>query len=135
MSNEIHLAVEEAYRVFGQYHLSNDIDFAARVSVSVEENARLRSVLETVALRSLPVEAIEAYFEYISAAHYGGKFNAFEFRYFLPRGLELLAFKNAERYPWLRDDIERSLTRVSAYSQWPPAEVASINRLLRICEE
>jgi hypothetical protein len=44
--------------------------------------------------RSLPFETIEAYFDYIDAAHYDGEFNVTEVRHFLPSALELLALND-----------------------------------------
>src|SRR5690606_36000078 len=105
-----------------------DIDFAATVGASDEEHARLYRALAP--LRELSADAIEAYFEYVTAAHYEGAFNASEVRYFLPRALEVLASGQARsRASFIRDHLERILERSSA--AWPAAEVAMINQVLK----
>jgi hypothetical protein len=124
-------AVETAYRVFASYRIGRAIDFAARVSASDEERALLRAMLTGMPLRTLPLEAIDAYLEYIDAAYYDGAFPADEFRYFLPRALELLASgKPPHGAPWMRERLERILVRGQARAAWPANEAAAIDRVL-----
>ena len=88
-------------------------------------------MLTGMPLRALPLEAIDAYLEYIDAAHYDGAFRADEFRYFLPRALELLASGEPPHgAPWMRERLERSLERGQAHAAWPANEVAAIDRML-----
>lgn len=129
MIPELQLAVESAYRTFANYEIGADIDFAAAVGASDEEHARLYRALTTAPLRELSADAIEAYFEYVTAAHYDGTFNASEVRYFLPRALEVLASGQARSRTFIRDHLERILERSSA--AWPAAEVAMINQVLK----
>jgi hypothetical protein len=118
-------AVEAAYRAFAPYRVDRRLDFAARVSVSRANNELLHEMLATMPLRALPLEAIEEYFEYIAAAHYDGAFRADEFRYFLPRALELIA-EGAAAAPWLREHVEQSLERGKARTAWPAAETQAL---------
>jgi len=130
MVPELQLAVESAYQTFANYEIGADIDFAAAVGASDEEHARLYRALTTTSLRQLSADTIEAYFEYITAAHYDGTFNASEVRYFLPRALEILASGQARSTAsFIRDHLERILERSSA--AWPAAEVAMINQVLK----
>jgi hypothetical protein len=85
----------------------------------------------TMPLRELPSDAIEAYFDYIDAAHYDGGFRADEFRYFLPRALELLTLERGAARSWLRECLDRSFARAAIRTAWPPDEIEAIDRVLR----
>lgn len=124
--------IETAYRVFSRYRLNGVPDFAARVGASDAENSRQRDMLERVPLRDLPLETVAAYVDYIDAAHYDGGYRADEFRYFLPRILELIAGDpgRAEAYD-LPDMLERILARGRARQRWPAEEVDAIGHIVR----
>jgi hypothetical protein len=128
-------AIEAAYRAFASYRVGRGLDFAARVSASEAERQLLRRLMVETPLRSLPLHVIEAYFEYIDAAHYDGAYRADELRYFLPRALELIA--SGETHlgaPWLRERIERILERGNARATWLAEETAAIDRVLLRCD-
>jgi hypothetical protein len=113
------------------YRIGGNLDFAARVSASDEEHHRLRRTLAETPLRELPAEAVDAYLEYIDAAHYDGGFDADQLRYYLPRVLELLALADRPaKLPWMPEHLERILDRGSARMTWPAAEIAAIGRIL-----
>jgi len=130
--------VEKAYRTFEGYNLRKPLDFAADVGVSDEENNRLRDILENVPLRRIPMEAIHAYYDYVNAAHYDGQFSADDFRYFLPRALELLIEEFVHMRPsleadWLLSCIRRAISRSSAKTRWPQKEIGMWNRVHSSC--
>jgi hypothetical protein len=128
--------IENTYNAFSEYRLGADhIDFAAAVDVNREENERLHQTLISIPLRSLPPDAVCAYFDYVDAAHYDGQFHASEFRYFLPRALELIVLEHRYSTSWSQECIERSLSRASAPSVWPIAEIAAIKRILALWPE
>lgn len=130
---EVRQVIESAYNAFSEYRLGADhIDFAAAVDVNREENERLHQTLISIPLRSLPPDAVCAYFDYVDAAHYDGQFHASEF---LPRALELIVLEHADSASWLQECIELSLSRASARSTWPTAEIAAIDRLLALWPE
>jgi hypothetical protein len=122
-------AIAQAYRVFARYRAGAGLDFAAQPSLREPERERLRRVLTTTPLRDLPYDAIEAYFDYIDAAHDDGAFRADEVRYFLPRALELLAHEGRAARSWLRDCLDRSLARAAVRTAWPADEVEAIARV------
>jgi hypothetical protein len=128
MQDESAPAINEAYRVFSRYRIGTDIDFAARVEVSDEEHRRIKEALTHSSLRTLSLEDTVAYFDYIDAAYYDGAFRTNEFRYFLPRALELIAREPAESDGWLRQCLQRCLARSSAISHWPQVELSVMNR-------
>jgi hypothetical protein len=122
-------AIENAYRAFARYRAGAGLDFAAQPGLREDERTRLRRVLATTPLRALPSDAIEAYFDYIDAAHDDGGFRADEFRYFLPRALELLTLERGAARPWLRECLDRSFARTDIRTAWPTDEVEAIDRV------
>jgi len=131
MTPELQAAVENAYTALAGYRVGLELDFAARVDTSDDAHRRLRVVLTTTPLRSLSFEAIEAYFDYVDAAHYDGAFRADEVRYFLPRALEPLARNGVVSTPsWLQECVERCLDRSVARAAWPPIEIAAVDGVL-----
>jgi hypothetical protein len=124
-------AIENAYRAFARYRAGADLDFAAQPGLREHERARLCRILASTPLRALPSDAIEAYFDYIDAAHDDGGFRADEFRYFLPRALELLTLERGAARSWLRECLDRCFARAAMRTAWPADEVEAIDRVLR----
>jgi hypothetical protein len=133
MQNGNEMLVEDAYRIFSKYRIGDDLDFAAAVGVSDNDNQRMKKILRDTPLRLIPFEEIQAYFDYIDAAHYDGKFRPDEFRYFLPRALEFLVRNPADSVEWLRKCLKTGLSRCSAASQWPEVELAVV-RQFGLCD-
>jgi hypothetical protein len=130
MTPDLQAAVETAYRTFAPHGRPRHIDFAARVGASEEQRLALHTVLRTTPLRDLPLVAIDAYVEYIAAAHYDGGYRADEVRHFLPRALELIARGETRKgAPWLRENLALILER-GARETWPATEIAAIDAVL-----
>ena len=113
MSPNLMAAVEGCYRVFAEYGKSSDLDFAAQVGIREAERIRMKREIMTSPLRTLTPDLAFAYIDYIDAAHYDGGYRADEFRYFLPRALELIAAK-APGSGWALECIMRALSRANA---------------------
>ena len=129
--NDIDTAIAHAYDVFARYHIGADLDFAVKPGLRERERERLRHMLVTTPLRDLPRDAVDAYFDYVDAAHDDGAFCADEFRYFLPRALDLVAREPAGTGPsWLRECLDRGCERATIRSHWPAEEVEAVDRVL-----
>jgi hypothetical protein len=131
MTPELQAAIDNAYRVFAAYCPRPPLDYGSRVSVSEADHREMLAVLTQTPLRSLPVEAIDAYFEYIRSAHFDGKFNADEVRYFLPRALELIA-QDARGTLFLREYLGPTMQEGQARTAWPAAESEAFDRVLAL---
>ncbi len=132
MTPELQAAIENAYRVFAAYRPGQRLD--SRVSTSEADHREMLAVLTQTPLRSLPVEAIDAYFEYIRSAHFDGGFNADEVRCFLPRALELIA-QGAPGTPFLREHLGPAMEGGQARTAWPAAEAEALDRVLSLLPE
>src|SRR5688572_12779267 len=134
MTPELQAAIENAYRVFAAYHPGQRLDYGSRVSASEPDHREMLAVLTRTPLRSLPVEAIDAYFEYIRSAHFDGGFNADEVRYFLPRALELIA-QGVPGTLFLREYLGPTMEEGQARTAWPAAEAEELDRVLALLPE
>ena len=134
MTPELQAAIENAYRVFAAYRPGQRLDYGSRVSTSEADHREMLAVLTRTPLRSLPVEAIDAYFEYIRSAHFDGEFNADEVRYFLPRALELIA-QGAPGTLFLREYLGPTMAEGQARAAWPAAEAEALDRVLALLPE
>jgi hypothetical protein len=134
MTPELQAAIENAYRVFAAYRPGLRLDYGSRVSVNEADHREMLAVLTRTPLRSLPVEAIDAYFEYIRSAHFDGAFNADEVRYFLPRALELVA-QSAPGTLFLREYLGPTMEEGQARTAWPAAEAEALDRVLALLPE
>jgi hypothetical protein len=129
MTPELQAAIENAYRVFAAYRPGRRLDYGSRVSASEADHREMLAMLTQTPLRALPVEAIDAYFEYIRSAHFDGGFNADEVRYFLPRALELIA-QGAPGTLFLREHLGPTVQEGHARAAWPAAEAEALDRVL-----
>lgn len=129
MTPALRSAIERAYGAFAAYRVGPDLDFSARIHGDVEKHKFIRHLLSETPLRELPLELIDAYFDYIDSAHYQGQFRWDEFRYFLPRALELIATGESHLgAPWLRERLERAFRRGRIRKQWPFREIDTLDR-------
>ncbi|MXQ11344.1 hypothetical protein [Microvirga makkahensis] len=84
-------------------------------------------------LRGLSPDLVFAYPEYIDAAPYEGAYRANEFRYFLPRLLELVAAK-APGSDWALECLRGNLDRAHFRRAWPGPEVEAIDLVLSLAD-
>jgi hypothetical protein len=131
MTPELQSAVENAYRAFASHRIGRRIDFGSRVGTTEAAHEAMLKVLTQTPLRALPPESVEAYFDYIAAAYYDGGFDDDEFRYFLPRALELIA-QRADNTLFMREYLGPILERGNARIAWPAAEVEALDRVLTL---
>src|SRR5262245_58430909 len=75
---ELQSAIESAYRAFAPHRVGRGLDFGSRVGTTQAAHEAMLKVLTQTPLRALPIEAIDAYFDYIFSAHFDGEFNAGE---------------------------------------------------------
>jgi hypothetical protein len=127
MPSRLDAAIDDAYEAFATYGITPRLDFAACVSASAAENEMLRGILAGLSPRELPIEAIDAYVEYVAAAFYDGGYRADELRHFLPRALELIGRGETATTPWLRERVEQVLERGRWRELWPAAETAVVD--------
>ncbi len=133
MSPNLIEAIEASYRIFEKYHIGPDLDFAANVTASDGEQAQMKGELISNPLRSLSPDLVFAYAEYIDAAHYEGGYRSNEFRYFLPRLLELVATQ-ALGSDWALECLRRNLDRAHFRRAWPGPEVEAIDLILSLAD-
>lgn len=133
MSQQIKEALENAYRIFEGYRVDPDFDFAAEVSASGGEHRRMKDALVKSPLRELPPSLAFAYVEYIDAAHFEGGYRINEFRYFLPRVLELIALQSPGSC-WAMECLARNLIRANFRETWPNAEVEAIDGVVTVMD-
>jgi hypothetical protein len=117
-------AVERAYRVFGRYRIGGDLVVCHCSSCMSEEVER---ELVATPLASIPSALLA---EYTNSAHgYDDGRIADEFRYFLPRYLELIAAGEPPDHIGL-DICLRRLGSARYRARWPAEEAEAIDAFL-----
>lgn len=125
MSNRMTNAVEAAYRVFAPYRVGKRLSVCNCPVCMTEEDEVL---LATTPLRQIPARLIA---EYTNSAHetLPGSIEADEFRYFLPRYLDLMAAGEAPCHMGFEICLRR-VERSEFRRAWPAEEIAVIDDFL-----
>jgi len=117
-SDGLEAAVARAYDVFGAYKLSGTITYCDCPVCMTDGVAR---ALSTTPLKEIPSKVLA---EYTNSAHGHDKRTEREFKYFLPRYLELIA----QCDPPTDIGLEVCLTRLDGYrASWPAAEIEAVD--------
>lgn len=123
MTDHLEDCIERCYSVFSKYKLNGMFRYCD-CNVCMTNETALK--LSQTPLREIPAKLLA---EYTNSAHgYDKEVIEPEFKYFLPRYLELIA----ECDPPVYDDIEISLDRLGLAnyrSSWPEAEVSAVDDL------
>ncbi len=112
-------AVDQAYEVFSPYQLKGTITYCNCPVCMTEETAK---DLSKIPLKEIPATLLA---EYTNSAHgYDRETIEPQFKYFLPRYLDLIAHCD----PPSHLDLDTCLTRLNGYREnWPKQEIETIN--------
>ena len=113
--------IERAYQIFGKYKLKQDLDVCTHCCVTEEEKRKL----ETLNLRHISLALIYVH----NSAATSNKPPIEEFKYFLPRYLELISGNNFPSH-----SIELSLKRIKHYEKEEFTK-AEINLIEEFCQK
>ncbi|NVO15742.1 MAG: hypothetical protein HXX10_17045 [Rhodoplanes sp.] len=120
MTPDLAAAIAGAYRVFGRYRMSGAVT-VCRCNVCVgPDDARALSILPLTSISSSLLA------QYTHSAHEWDDDVAYEFRYFLPRYLDLIAAGDAPSTTGAEICLER-LHRADYRNAWPAAERDAID--------
>lgn len=96
--------INRAYKIFGKYKLNNELDVCTHCCVTIEEKLKL----ESLNLKLIPFKLIYVH----NTAATSSKPPIEEFKYFLPRYMELIS---ENKFP--SHSIELSLKRIQHYEK------------------
>jgi hypothetical protein len=125
MTPELQAAIENAYRVFGRYHLSGGV-VVCNCNCCVHPDNQKRLI--GTPLREISCELLA---EYTNSAHgWDNDKIADDFRYFLPRYFELIAQGEIPTNSWEPSTLAR-LGDAHYQTQWDEKEAAAIDRYFK----
>jgi hypothetical protein len=117
--SELAAAVAELYARFESYPLRSDTDPCAHCHSPEEERVLHSRSLRMLSARDLAAYAADAMLTW------GG---AEDLKHFLPRIFEIVA---TEDFGWPDLEVVFSKLRHAGWSEWPPGEIAAVERYLR----
>lgn len=119
LTSRLSASIETAYEVFSPYQLNGTITYCNCPVCMTDETAK---ELSSRPLKEIPATLLA---EYTNSAHgYDRKTIELQFKYFLPRYLDLIAHCD----PPSHLDLGTCLTRLDGYREnWPEQEIETIN--------